>query len=120
LYDLFQARSRALRDGLGTSSFFHASTSSQAASQASTSGKASQSQSSSNSEPEYDIDPITNKRVYRNQADTFKGYRAQFQPTESAQSDPRERFCKSLKLDHTSHTLPMSLMERYPTRCKTG
>jgi hypothetical protein len=88
LYDLFQARSRALRDGLGTSSFFHASTSSQAASQASTSGKASQSESSSNSEPEYDIDPITNKRVYRNQADTFKGYRAQFQPTQSAHFDP--------------------------------
>ena len=88
LYDLFQARSRALRDGLSTSSFFHTSTSSKAASRKSTSGKSSQSEPSTNSEPEYDIDPITNRKVYRNPAASFKGYRAQFQPNSSEQIDP--------------------------------
>ena len=86
LYDLFQARSRAIRDGLSTSSFFHNSTSSEAPSQTSTSGKTSQSEPITNSEPEYDIDPITNRKVYRNPAVSFKGYRAQFQPSE--QTDP--------------------------------
>jgi hypothetical protein len=75
LYDLFQARSRAIRDGLNASSFFHSS----AASQLFTRGKASQSNRGPNSEQEYDIDPITNRKVYRKSADTSN--RAQFDPS---------------------------------------
>lgn len=56
LYNLFQARSRALRDGLGTSSFLRHST--------------SQNGPHSNPEPEYYIDPITNKKVYRNPSES--------------------------------------------------
>jgi hypothetical protein len=86
LYDLFQARSRALRDGLSNSSFWHNSTSSAASPQAPTRAKASSSESSTNTDLEYDIDPITNKKVFRKPANPFKEYQAQFQS--SARADP--------------------------------
>ena len=85
LYDLFRARSRALRDGLGSSSFWNNSTLSEAAPQTSMGAKDS-SEYNTNSEPEYDIDPITNKKVFRKPVDSFRGYRAQFQS--SIQTDP--------------------------------
>ncbi|KIN08544.1 hypothetical protein OIDMADRAFT_16677, partial [Oidiodendron maius Zn] len=85
LYDLFRARSRALRDGLGSSSFWNNSTLSEAAPQTSM-GANDSSEYNTNSEPEYDIDPITNKKVFRKPVDSFRGYRAQFQS--SIQTDP--------------------------------
>ena len=86
LYDLFQARSRALRDGLGTSRFWQDPTPSETASQAPMGGRTFTSESNTDFELEYEIDPITNRKVFRKPADTFKGYRAQFQS--SVQTDP--------------------------------
>lgn len=77
LHNLFHARSRALR--YGSSSFLHHSTSSQPSSHSHTSVEATQSEPSANPEPEYDIDPITNKKVFRKPEDAFEGYRQQFQ-----------------------------------------
>lgn len=47
----------------------------------------SRDQPDANPEPEYVIDPITNRKVFRKPAESFKGYRAQFQDSQSRHKD---------------------------------
>jgi hypothetical protein len=107
LYDLFQARSRLFRGGAGCYRFvpdqdWKASTpissndiqNDKPSPQRTYDQKdlrESQSQHSASPEPEYEIDPITNRKVFTNKSSehdqntfevpvkTFKGYRSQFQ-----------------------------------------
>jgi hypothetical protein len=67
LYDLFRARSRALRQKFNISNITSQDTTTSSSALLNTFGSEneSQNQSNANPEPEFDIDPITNRKVFK-------------------------------------------------------